>query len=155
MLTHPKASSYPLLGGALLCLLGLLFFTSLRTCGSAQTIALPAVKATVPVPKPPPGNMDPTIPLMALAQAPPHVQRVIQHLRTIRHWNPLAGFRGGRIFRNLEGILPRGATYREYDVRPLVTGVPRNAERIVVDASRRNFYYTTDHYETFTQILLP
>jgi guanyl-specific ribonuclease Sa len=83
------------------------------------------------------------------------VQRVVQHLRTIKSWNPLTGFKGGRIFRNLEGVLPKKAIYREYDVLPHLAGVPRNAERIVVDATRRNFYYTTDHYSTFTQILLP
>lgn len=155
MLTFPKPSSPTLPVLTLLCLLALLFLTSLRTCGPAQTIQLPAIKTTVPTPKPPPGNIDPTIPLMALSQAPPHVQRVIQHLRNVKHWNPMAGFKGGRFFRNLEGVLPKGTTYHEYDVRPLVPGVSRGAERIVVDATRRNFFYTTDHYSTFTQILLP
>ena len=155
MLTLPKSSSPTLPAITILCLLALLFLTSLRTCERAQTTQLPAVKTTVPPPKPPPGTIDPTIPLLALSQAPPHVQKVVQHLRSAKHWNPMAGFKGGRLFRNFEGVLPKGATYREYDVRPLVTGVPRNAERVVVDATRRNFYYTTDHYSTFTQILLP
>jgi len=155
MLTLPKPSSPQLPAISILCLLTLLFLTSLRTCGRAQTAQLPAVKTTVPPPKPPPGNIDPAIPLLALSQAPPHVQKVVRHLRIVQHWKPLSGFKGGRIFRNFEGILPRGTTYREYDVRPLVTGVPRNAERIVVDATRRNFYYTQDHYSTFTQIQLP
>lgn len=155
MLTHQKTSSPTLPAITILCLLTLLFLSSLRTCGRAQITQLPAVKTTVPTPKPPPGNIDPAIPIFALAQAPPHVQKVVQHLRTVKHWKPLAGFKGGRTFRNFEGILPKVGTYREYDVRPLVTGMPRNAERIVVDASRRNFYYTTDHYHTFNQILLP
>lgn len=155
MLTLPKSSSNQLSGALILCLLTLLFLTFLRTCGRAQTTQLPAVKTTVPTPKPPPGNIDPAIPILALTQAPPHVQKVVQHLRTVKDWKPLAGFKGGRTFRNFEGILPKVGTYREYDVRPLVTGMPRNAERIVVDASRRNFYYTTDHYSTFTQIQLP
>jgi len=92
---------------------------------------------------------------MLLSQAPPHVQKVVRYLRTVRHWNPLAGFKGGRTFRNLEGILPKTTTYREYDVRPLVTGVGRGRERIVVDAVRRNFYYTKDHYGTFSKIQQP
>jgi guanyl-specific ribonuclease Sa len=155
MLIHQKTSSPALPAITFLCLLALLFLTSLRTCGRAQITQLPAVKITVPAPKPPPGNIDPGLPLLALSQAPPHVHKVVQHLRNARHWNPMAGYRGGRIFRNLEGVLPKGQTYREYDVRPLVTGVSRGAERIVADASRRNFYYTTDHYHTFNQILLP
>lgn len=155
MLSLPKPGSNQLPGALLLCLLALLFLTSLRTCGRAHVTQLPAVKTTVPAPKPPPGKIDPALPVLVLSQAPPHVQKVVQHLRNVRHWNPLVGYRGGRIFRNLEGALPRGQTYREYDVRPLVTAVPRNAERVVVDASRRNFYYTSDHYHTFTQISLP
>ncbi|WP_157472243.1 ribonuclease domain-containing protein [Neolewinella persica] len=155
MLTLPKPSSHQLPGALILCLLTLLLFTSLRTCAPAQITQLPAVKTTVPIPKPPRGNIDPALPVLALAQSPPHVQRVVQHLRTIKSWNPLAGFRGGRTFRNLEGVLPKRAVYREYDVLPNLAGVPRGAERIVVDATRRNFYYTSDHYTTFTQILLP
>jgi guanyl-specific ribonuclease Sa len=163
MLTLSKSRSNLLPGVAIICLLTLLFFTSLRTCistplsnhGRAQTTQLPAIKTTVPAPKPPPGNIDPAIPVMVLSQAPPHAQKVIRQLRNVTHWNPMAGYKGGRIFRNLEGTLPRSPVYREYDVRPLLQGMPRNAERIVVDATRRNFYYTTDHYNTFTQILLP
>ncbi|MEL7160535.1 MAG: ribonuclease domain-containing protein [Bacteroidota bacterium] len=155
MLTLPKPGSNPLPGALFLCLLTLLFLTSLRTCDRAHTSQLPAVKTTVPAPKPPLGNIDPTIPVLAFAQARPQVQRVVQYLRQITHWKPLKGFKGGRTFRNLEGRLPQGPAYREYDVHPLVPGVGRGAERIVVDATRRNFYYTTDHYNTFTQILLP
>jgi len=163
MLSLPKPASATLPGLAILCLLTLLFITSLRTCTSASSagavrahnLQLPAVKTTVPAPKPPPGNIDPALPLMALSQAPAYVQKGIQHLRSVKHWKPLAGHKGGRIFRNFEGLLPKGTTYREYDLRPFVAGVPRNAERLVVDASRRNFYYTADHYQTFTQILLP
>lgn len=90
-----------------------------------------------------------------MSQAPPYVQRVIQHLRHVRHWQPLRGFKGGRLFRNLEGKLPRGRTYYEFDVHPLQPGVSRGAERLVVDESKQLFYYTRDHYTNFTQILLP
>ena len=92
---------------------------------------------------------------LALKESPRHVQRVIQHLRTIRHWHPPRGFKGGRPFRNLEGKLPRGRTYYEFDVHPLRPGVSRGAERLVVDESKQLFYYTRDHYSTFTQIRLP
>ncbi|MFK8162806.1 MAG: hypothetical protein AB8H12_10125, partial [Lewinella sp.] len=64
--------------------------------------------STKTTPQPPPTSHKPT----------PHVQRVVQHLRTIKGWNPLTGFKGGRIFRNLEGALPKRAVCREYDVLP-------------------------------------
>ena len=90
-----------------------------------------------------------------LSQAPPHVQRVVDHLRTIRHWQPLRGFKGGRVFSNMRETLPRGRRYFEYDVHPLRPNVSRGAERLVVDESKTLFYYTRDHYTTFTQIRLP
>jgi guanyl-specific ribonuclease Sa len=92
---------------------------------------------------------------LALKDAPRHVQRVVRHLRNVRHWQPPRGFKGGRRFRNYEGTLPRGRTYYEYDVHALRPGGSRGAERLVVDESKQLFYYTRDHYRTFTQIRLP
>jgi guanyl-specific ribonuclease Sa len=92
---------------------------------------------------------------LALKDAPRHVQRVVHHLRSIRHWRPLRGYKGGRAFRNLEGQLPAGRRYFEYDVHALRPGVSRGAERLVVDESKTLFYYTRDHYSTFRQIRLP
>ena len=159
MLSYSLPGSRLLPGLAVLCLLSLLLGTALRTCDRAQnqelSHRLPAV-TSVPAPKPPSGKIDPTLPVVALAKAPEHVRKVIQHLRAnAPQWSNLKNYKGGRIFRNLEGRLPAATTYREYDVRPLVKGVPRGAERLVVDAGRRNFYYTTDHYGTFTKIRLP
>ena len=90
-----------------------------------------------------------------LSQAPPHVQRVVDHLRNVRHWQPLRGFKGGRVFSNMREKLPVGRRYFEYDVHALRPGVSRGAERLVVDESKQFFYYTRDHYTTFTQIRLP
>ncbi|MBJ7336660.1 ribonuclease domain-containing protein [Mycolicibacterium sp.] len=63
---------------------------------------------------------------------------------------------GGDQFFNNKSRLPAASpagepiTYREYDRHPYVTGVRRDADRIVVgsDGSR---YFTSDHYETFVK----
>ena len=142
----------------LLCLLltlSVLLF-GYRSCGGeGRAIDLPAVSTTVRVPSPPqapPPGMDPMAPALVLAGCPQRVRDMIVHLRGVPGWASRPGIRGGRIFRNLEGILPRGVRYREYDV---VAGLPRTAERLVVSADKANFYWTRDHYQTFTPIVLP
>lgn len=58
---------------------------------------------------------------------------------------------GGFPFGNFEGQLPRrGVTYTEYDINPY-NGYQRDGERIVV-GSNGKYYYTGDHYQTFTEI---
>lgn len=70
-----------------------------------------------------------------------------------------AGFKGGSNFIN-DGraggqVLPKtdaagnSVTYKKWDVNPYQKGVNRGAERIVT-GSDGQFYYTTDHYKTFT-----
>lgn len=59
---------------------------------------------------------------------------------------------GGGEFENNERRLPVGS-YREYDVNPRRRGVDRGAERIVVSDDWK-FYYTNDHYRTFTQFIV-
>ena len=155
-------SSIPRAGtpGALifLCLLVTLFFAFPKSCELSGPATLPAVGARVPVPNAPgaPPSVDPTVPVIALSRCPEHVQRVVEHLRrSAPAWNPLKGFRGARIFKNYEGRLPGGTVYREYDVRAQLPGVRRGLERLVVSADRRQFYYSRDHYVTFTRIELP
>jgi guanyl-specific ribonuclease Sa len=143
-----------LLGALLLVLLSIGY----RSCREAGVLPfadrLPAGLAPRgPESNPPPGLIG--IASLQLSQAPRHVQRVVHHLRNVRHWRPLRGFKGGRRFRNLEGTLPRGRSYFEYDVHALRPGVSRGAERLVVDESKQFFYYTRDHYTTFTQLRLP
>lgn len=62
------------------------------------------------------------------------------------------GHVGGRTFENREGILPRGGSYKEYDVDPKPDSGPRNSERLVVDQDSGRAYYTPDHYQTFEEI---
>ena len=58
---------------------------------------------------------------------------------------------GGDSFGNREELLPKagGRTYREADCN--YTGGPRGAERIVYSSDGLVFY-TSDHYQTFTQM---
>ena len=58
---------------------------------------------------------------------------------------------GGDRFGNYEGLLPKasGRTYREADCN--YTGGPRGAERIVYSSDGLVFY-TSDHYNTFTEM---
>jgi hypothetical protein len=55
---------------------------------------------------------------------------------------------GGNRFGNYEGLLPDG-DYRECDVN--YEGGYRGAERLIYD-DEGHVYYTSDHYETFTQL---
>ena len=154
--THLPARHQPA-GLPLLCLLAALLLTLLthRACSATGPAALPPVTTTVPAPAPPkapPPAVDPLLPAVLLTNCPQRVRDMVVHLRSIPGWASRPGVRGGRIFNNYERILPQAARYREYD---LVPGLPRNAERIVVSLDKGNFYWTQDHYQTFTPIILP
>jgi ribonuclease T1 len=58
------------------------------------------------------------------------------------------GHRGGRRYRNDNGVLPPGE-YREYDLFP---GKPRRAERVVIEQNSGRAYFSPDHYETFVNL---
>jgi len=62
------------------------------------------------------------------------------------------GFVGGRVFENREGNLPHGGHYHEYDVNPKVKGKNRGPERLVIDETSGQAWYTPDHYRTFILI---
>ena len=69
---------------------------------------------------------------------------------------PPQGYKGGKIFhndgRNGGRVLPGdGITYKEYDIHPKVSGVPRNAQRIVI-GSDGSAWYTADHYLSFVKM---
>jgi RHS repeat-associated protein len=73
-----------------------------------------------------------------------------------------SGYQGGRTFGNdgrgggqvLSKTDANGnpITYWEFDVNPYQRGVNRGAERLVVGSDGRA-YFTSDHYQTFTEIL--
>lgn len=98
------------------------------------------------------GGVGAGIATLALSKTPRHVRKVIEHLKRVRHLRPPKGYKGGRVFRNREGILPKGKTYFEFDLRPFRPGTSRGAERLVVDQQKSVFYYTRDHYGSFVKI---
>jgi RHS repeat-associated protein len=70
---------------------------------------------------------------------------------------PLPGYEGGRTFQNrptsTNETLPPGS-YMEHDVYPLVSlpgggYASRGAERLVINITSGNIFYTPDHYGTF------
>jgi guanyl-specific ribonuclease Sa len=148
------ALSYRLsLSGWAALLLSLLFFFTLRACSKSNSGGGPGWGFTQRPPSDPGSGSG--ITTLAFAELPKHVQRVVEHLRTVKHFRPLRGYKGGRAFRNREGLLPKQRNYYEFDVHPFRPERSRGAERLVVDESKRFFYYTRDHYRTFTQIRLP
>lgn len=58
---------------------------------------------------------------------------------------------GGDVFRNREGQLPMGPSYTECDIDTLGASA-RGAKRIVFSSDGR-VYYTSDHYETFVELV--
>lgn len=87
-----------------------------------------------------------------LNATPDKARAVLKYVREKGSAPP--GYVGGRVFKNAEGRLPSGGRYREYDVDPKPSaGEFRNAERVVVDEGSSRAWYTSDHYETFNEIL--
>jgi len=80
--------------------------------------------------------------------------------RALGKGSPFPGFKGGSIFKNLEGQLPaldsggNPMNYTEWDVNPFIKGVNRGPERVVIGGDG-SAYYTGDHYETFLQFWGP
>lgn len=132
----------------------ILLFVGLRSCSGSDNFKAPTGEKSMTSPKPPMGGGGGTSPItvLALSKAPKYVQDVIKHIKSVKYFDPPKGFRGGRIFRNREGTLPKGKTYYEFDVHPMKPGVSRGAERLVVDHEKSVFYYTKDHYGTFVKI---
>ena len=137
-----------------LALASILFLVGYRSCSDNPVSRIYTGKYLPANPGSPREGSGPGagIATMAIKKAPDHVRRVIDHLKTARGWQPLRGYKGGKRFRNREGILPRGKTYYEFDVHPLRPGVSRGAERVVVDQEKSVFYYTKDHYNSFFKI---
>ena len=55
----------------------------------------------------------------------------------------------GGTYNNLEGELPAGDSYLEFDVTPRACGAARQAYRLVVDQTTGDVYFSPDHYSTF------
>ena len=150
VITYPYSSRWSIL----LLASFLLLFAGYRSCSTKAFTASSNRATSDPSPKKPSGEGSEigVIKTIALTQAPKYVRRVINHLKAVKDLKPISGFKGGKVFRNIEGRLPKGKTYYEFDVHPFTKGVSRGPERLVVDQQKSVFYYTKDHYNTFVQI---
>ena len=88
----------------------------------------------------------------------PAVNKVISNnagnvLRQIKDngGKPLPGYIS-KIFQNRKGLLPKAGKYMEHDIKPLMEGVNRGGERLVIDANTGRSWYTSTHYESFVEI---
>ena len=94
-------------------------------------------------------------------------QNVTNALEYIKKGINVPGADGGKVFKNRGGINPKtgnvnqnlpktdsagnAITYTEWDVNPKTEGKTRDSERIVT-GSDGSIWWTTNHYETFTQL---
>jgi len=84
-----------------------------------------------------------------------HGNKFTDTLQTIRKTGK-SPYRGGQIFNNREGFLPKidekgnSITYKKWDVDPKLPG-GRNSDRLIT-GSDNSVYKTTDHYRTFEKI---
>ncbi|MBO0950208.1 ribonuclease domain-containing protein [Fibrella forsythiae] len=86
---------------------------------------------------------------------PQKVYDVLTYVRANKR--AMDGYVGGRRFGNYENHLPRSDTdgksiqYQEWDVNPKIQGKNRGTERLITGSDGRA-WYTTDHYNTFTEV---
>jgi RHS repeat-associated protein len=140
----------------------------LETLPSGQTITAPNVNLLRPttseeIEDKTPESENTVNPASNSARPVPRSARNVLNYANNKNGAAQPGYKGGRVFENKEGILPKTnqvgqpITYREYDVNPKPTqeekdnGQDRGTERVVID-NYGNGYYTNDHYETFTPI---
>jgi len=93
----------------------------------------------------------PAMPAIRVADLPPEARET---LALIRSGGPLPHARDGSVFANREGLLPPAArgTYREYTV--MTPGRKDRGARRIVAVKRAKFYYTEDHYRSFSRIII-
>ncbi len=74
-------------------------------------------------------------------------------LRAIKNGGPFAYPRDGVVFGNFERILPKRPRgyYHEYTVK--TPGTHGRGARRIISGGSGEYYYTADHYQTFTRIL--
>ena len=68
------------------------------------------------------------------------------------NFTPPTGISGNSIYENRTNLLPEGGNYHEYDLSPKAQGDPRGTERIVIDKTTNEIWYTNDHYEHFIKV---
>ena len=92
------------------------------------------------------------MPGIAFDRLPPEAPDTI---RLIQQGGPFPYRQDGAVFQNREGVLPRKASgyYHEYTV--VTPGSPDRGARRIVTGGRGEMYYTSDHYASFKQVVLP
>lgn len=89
------------------------------------------------------------------SQFPDYALETLEYIR--EHKEAPAGYVGGRVFQNREGLLPKldvkgvKINYQEWDVHAKEQGQNRGTERLVT-SSLGDAYFTSDHYRSFQKI---
>ncbi|MDD2720116.1 MAG: ribonuclease domain-containing protein [Gallionella sp.] len=89
------------------------------------------------------------LPLVASAELPREAQET---LAAIKRGGPYAYDRDGVVFGNYERVLPKRPRgyYHEYTVK--TPGVRTRGARRIISGDVAEYYYTTDHYQSFKRI---
>ncbi len=101
-------------------------------------------------------NQTVAMPEGVVKQIPAKVYTVLAYV--LKNHTAPANYVGGRVFTNVEKVLPvndtkgRRINYQEWDVNPHVNGVNRGVERLCTGDDNR-YWFTNDHYKTFTQVI--
>lgn len=89
------------------------------------------------------------LPVITLAELPGEARDT---MRAIRQGGPFAYPRDGAVFGNYERMLPKQPRgfYHEYTVK--TPGARNRGARRIISGEVNEYYYTTDHYQTFKRI---
>jgi len=88
------------------------------------------------------------IPNISRNNLPSYAKNTLNFLEKNGFKNPIRGYKGGGIFENRDKMLPPRNDpryYREWDIKPLQSGVNRGVERIVT-GKNGEVYWTDTHY---------
>lgn len=90
------------------------------------------------------------IPQVGISQLPPEIQTTVN---LIAKGGPFTYPKDGTEFKNREGLLPTQSSgyYREYTVD--TPGVEYRGGRRVISGKNGELYYTSDHYNSFQEII--
>jgi len=88
--------------------------------------------------------------IISVAELPPQARDT---LHAIKDGGPFAYPRDGVVFSNFERVLPKRPRgyYHEYTVK--TPGTHSRGARRIINGVTGEYYYTADHYQTFTRIL--
>ncbi len=129
--------------------LGLGCTTALLLLGSHAPINSPDLSGTLANASPMELAFQPVLPIVSVGQLPPEARQTIT---LIQRGGPFPYRKDGTIFGNREKRLPLapGRYYREYTV-PTPGSRDRGARRIVT-GQQTEYYYTPDHYRSFSKV---